>query len=637
MTMTTLARHLPVFLALVLASRLADAQEVHRSAASQAQALAGSVHRSLGCQSCHGEGAMEMRAAADPIAACTSCHATAQVMATDNHGTARARGNTTAPTCVTCHGSHDVLPGSDERSRTFPAAVNGRCGGCHTPALRTYGAGVHATAQSGLAAGSPAANCAACHAPHDVRRAADSTSTVSRTGVAATCGACHQQAGADYDVSVHATALRRGSIHAATCVDCHSSHAIRPGRQEDAPTAPLRVALATCGSCHDNVQLTRAHALPPVVGDYRASFHGLSAALGDRRVANCASCHGIHDIRPSWDPQSRIHPDNTPATCGACHSGVTATFARGGVHHAPDTPGHRFVDVTRAMYAALIVVLIALMAAHNALDFRRRWRDRQAEHRAMAAAASAHTGALPGVYVRFTRNERVQHWVLAGSFVTLVVTGFALKFGWNLPGVAPQTGALLRAWGHRVAAVVLLALGAYHLGYLAFTRRGRATVRALWPRFDRAANVVCCAASCVRLGPPSVSDWRDLVQMVRYNLGRTRNRPRFGRFTYAEKMEYFALLWGTVIMAVSGFVLWFEVPFLNRFPYWTLELATVVHLYEAILASLAIVVWHFYFTIVRPDVFPLSTAMITGTVSMHEMQREHPAELSPDGDVGTTQ
>jgi len=81
-----------------------------------------------------------------------------------------------------------------------------------------------------------------------------------------------------------------------------------------------------------------------------------------------------------------------------------------------------------------------------------------------------------------------------------------------------------------------------------------------------------------------------LVQKVKYNLGLTRARPQFGRFTYTEKMGYFALLWGTLVIVVTGLALWFEVPFLNGFPFWGFELATVVHDYEAILATLAIVV-----------------------------------------------
>ena len=80
-------------------------------------------------------------------------------------------------------------------------------------------------------------------------------------------------------------------------------------------------------------------------------------------------------------------------------------------------------------------------------------------------------------------------------------------------------------------------------------------------------------------------------------------------------------------MIVTGLILWFETPFLNRFPYWAIELATSVHYYEAILAALSIIVWHFYFTIFNPDVFPLSKTMITGEIDREEMERNHSLEL----------
>ena len=605
------------------------AQEMssHGRATSPARTLAGSVHASLGCRSCHAEGEMEGSGPGSAMiaeAACSRCHVQQEDSAgRDQHRRERISGNAQSPTCVTCHGSHDVLPRTDPRSRSFPANVAGRCASCHDPTLREYLEGVHATVIAPMT-GEPAATCATCHAPHDVRRADDPASGVSPPRVARTCGACHAQARAEYDMSVHAAAVARGSTHAPSCVSCHASHAIPATRADYAPTSPQRIS-ATCSGCHGDVRLADTHRLPvSVVTDFRSNFHGLAGRLGDRRVANCASCHGAHEIRPSWDPQSRVHPANIPQTCGSCHAGVTSGFARGGIHHAPATLGHRAVDVVRSMYATMIVVVVALMGLHNGLDFARRWRERKVRIPLQASGAATHSG---GTYPRFSLNERTQHWVLATSFITLVITGFALKFGWSLPWVPEQAGAIVRAWGHRVAAVVFIGLAVYHVGYLVFTRRGRDVAREMWPTFERRANIACCIGSCLRMGPPSVSDWRDLVQTLRYNLGWTHERPRFGRFSYAEKMEYFALVWGTLVMAVTGAILWFEVPYLNRLPFWSFDLATVVHLYEAILATLAIVVWHFYFTIFNPDVFPLSRTMITGTIGREEMEREHAREL----------
>lgn len=544
--------------AATLAGRLL-AQEAGHEGGSQAAALARSAHRTVSCASCHVGGGMEGEGG-NVVRSCASCHARAfREVAVDEHGRAAERG-VPAPGCVTCHGR-----------------------------------------------------------AHQVRAASDPLSTVHQRRVATTCGSCHALAAAAYDSSVHAVAVRGGNAHAPSCASCHGGHAIARARDARAPTSPSRVSLATCGSCHANVRLTAQHGLPPaVVTDYQTSVHGLSGALGDRRVANCASCHGTHAIRPSSDPSSSIHPSNIGTTCGSCHVGAGDAFARGGIHHVPSVRGHRLVDAVRRMYLATIVVLIGAMLFHNGIDFAARLRRRRVVPPLHAAG--------PDAYLRFTLAERVQHWVLAGSFVTLALTGFALKFGWTIPGIARGWNAPLRTWSHRVAAVVFMALAVYHVGYLLFTARGRATARALWPRFNRAADAVCCLASCVRLGPPSVSDWRDLVRTVRYNLGRTATPARFGRFSYAEKMEYFALVWGSIVMALTGLALWFETAFLNRFPYWAIELATVVHLYEAILASLAIVVWHFYFTLFNPDVFPVSRVMFTGRIGAEEQAREHPLD-----------
>jgi cytochrome b subunit of formate dehydrogenase len=447
-----------------------------------------------------------------------------------------------------------------------------------------------------------------------------------------TCASCHERAWAAYRASVHAVAVRRDIPHAPTCVECHGSHGVRAAADPLSPVSKFRVSGATCARCHGSVRLTAMHRLPAgVVPDYQQSFHGLSAALGDRRVANCASCHGYHEIRPSRDPRSSVNPANLERTCGSCHAGAGPGFASGGVHHRPDTTGHRMVDLAAVMYRMMIGLTVGLMLAHNAIDFWRRalerWRRRrkggETGHR-----RRGESGADPSpAYVRFTVNERLQHWVLAASFGVLVLTGFALVFSWRVPVLEAERGVWLRAFAHRAAAVTFMGLAVYHIVYVALTRRGRYNLRALVPRLRSARDLVCRCAACLRLGPPSVSDWRDLVETVKYNLGLRPTRPAMGRFTYAEKMEYLALVWGSVVMILTGLALWFEVPFLNRFPYWAFDLATVVHYYEAVLATLAILVWHFYYTIFNPDVFPLSKAMVTGELERDEMEREHPQEL----------
>lgn len=214
----------------------------------------------------------------------------------------------------------------------------------------------------------------------------------------------------------------------------------------------------------------------------------------------------------------------------------------------------------------------------------------------------------PQIYLRWTRAERLQHWVLAASFLTLVVTGFALKYPdswWVWP--FDVTGWIdLRGTLHRIAATCYLLLAGYHIGYLSFTRRGRAQFRALMIRLQ---------------------DLADMKMQILHNLGKPVPVPRYGHFTYWEKLEYWALVWGTFIMALTGLILWFESISLKIFPLWILDVSTVIHFYEAVLASLAILVWHFYFVIFNPNVYPINWSMFNGLITKKEMEEEHAGEL----------
>ena len=123
---------------------------------------------------------------------------------------------------------------------------------------------------------------------------------------------------------------------------------------------------------------------------------------------------------------------------------------------------------------------------------------------------------------------------------------------------------------------------------------------------------------------PGIKDLFDMIEMFRYNLGLTTERPHFAMFSYAEKFEYIAFMWGTVVMAVSGFLLWFNNISLRYFPKWVTDAATAIHFYEAILASLAILIWHFYMTIFDPEVYPMDRAWLTGKASADHLKHTRP-------------
>lgn len=214
-------------------------------------------------------------------------------------------------------------------------------------------------------------------------------------------------------------------------------------------------------------------------------------------------------------------------------------------------------------------------------------------------------------YLRMSRNERIQHFFLLSSFIVLVITGFWLKFpeAWWVRWIVYIIGEnAFEARGiiHRVASIVLIAVSVYHLIYIAFNRRGRKLVMDFLPR---------------------KTDLTELKDSMRYLTGKKSDKPRFGRFSYIEKMEYWAVVWGTVIMGATGFVLWFKDFFFKYISNTGMDIATAIHYYEAILASLAILVWHFYFIFLNPDVYPMNKAWLSGFLTKEEMEKEHPLEL----------
>jgi cytochrome b subunit of formate dehydrogenase len=116
--------------------------------------------------------------------------------------------------------------------------------------------------------------------------------------------------------------------------------------------------------------------------------------------------------------------------------------------------------------------------------------------------------------------------------------------------------------------------------------------------------------------------------MLKYNLGLAPTKPAFPRFSYIEKAEYWAMMWGTILMGITGAVLWFDNTSMGLFSKLGFDISRTIHFYEAVLATLAILVWHFYFVIFNPDVYPMNLAWLTGHMSEQELLEEHPLQLA---------
>ena len=390
-----------------------------------------------------------------------------------------------------------------------------------------------------------------------------------------------------YRASVHGQALARGVTQAPLCTDCHGEHKILKHTSEASPVNGLHIR-DTCGSCHGDVRLTRKFGLPSDrLLSFDSSYHGLAAKAGSLTVANCASCHGVHNILPSSDPKSTINPKNLPKTCGQCHPGAGSRFAISQVHVSQGAAEPAVLRVVREFYLLMIPVTIGLMLLHQAGDWIRKL-IRLRFGKGAARSTAAHGG------LRMLPFERFEHAVMAASFIVLVWTGFALKYPdqwWARPLLLMEGARSMRSLIHRMAAVVFLAVAFAHVVSLIVSRK----LRAHWMEMV-----------------PKMRDGREALSGFAYNLGLGDVPPERSAHSYIEKSEYWAVVWGAVVMAGSGLLLWANNLAMTFLPKTWLDVATSVHFYEAVLASLAIVVWHFYSVIFDPDVYPLNTAFLTG-------------------------
>jgi formate dehydrogenase gamma subunit len=444
------------------------------------------------------------------------------------------------------------------------------------------------------------ATCSDCHDGHTILPPTSPDSPLHFSRLAETCGACHEQAAKDVEESVHGKAVAAGRREAPTCTDCHSEHKIEALKS----SSSLKISVDVCSRCHASERMNTKYNLPPDrVKTFFESYHGLAAQYGSTLAANCASCHGVHKILPSADPRSSIYRTNLVETCGKCHPGASENFAQSKVHVDAEATsdgagvGEQINRWVRRIYLVLIFGTIGFMLAHNLLLFGKKVRARY-----RAADLSV---------LRMNLSQRMQHIALAVSFIALAVTGFALK--WPESWIAKLLGSHedFRRWSHRVAGIIMLTLGVYHVLYLIFSKKGRQLFMDFLPVKKDAA---------------------DLVQTTRYLVGHTKERPKIGRFGYAEKMEYWAVAWGTVIMGVTGLAIWFKIDVTQFLPRWFVDVATTIHYYEAILACWAIIVWHFYHVLFDPDVYPVNFAFWDGKVSKHWQEEEHPLDKSVLGE-----
>ena len=442
------------------------------------------------------------------------------------------------------------------------------------------------------------ASCNDCHGAHDLLPSFDPASRVYRRNIAGTCGKCHEKELEEYNRSIHGRAFTAGIQDAPVCNDCHGEHNIGGPDTYGSSVSPRKIVTETCTRCHDDERIMTKYGITTGrQASYMDSYHGLASAAGSDIVASCASCHGAHLVLTTTDPESSVHKDNLPATCGKCHENAGPNFAVGAVHIMPAGPGQKALGFVRLAYLLLICAIIGFMVVHNTLSM---------GHRAMTKFRQELGGR--NTYRRFTTAMTVGHLVLTLTFIALALSGFALRYPetwWAQIFFHGESGLAARGMVHRFAATALVAVAIVNALFLLFTKNGRRELGYLMLKFK---------------------DIKDLIHNLVYMLGLCKTRPKFDRYNYMEKFEYWGMWWGTLLMIVTGFCMWFVNMFLSYFPKIALDVVALIHFYEAWLAVLTIAVWHLYYMIFDPETYPMNWSWITGHITLDDFKERHPLE-----------
>lgn len=573
--------------------------------------LDNSIHAGWDCVDCHNSIDALPHDPDLPRADCSMCHDTAYEEYSESiHARALEEGIMTAALCQDCHGNHNILSADEVGSQVNQRHLSETCGKCHSrpdviqifsrrgfDPVKNFEQSVHGKKLK-EDPDSHVATCVACHGSHEIYPPLDPRSSFSKFKVPETCGQCHEEATSEYKESVHWRAVEWGHYQSPVCNDCHGEHNIySPSEIESQITDPALVSSQLCENCHSNDVLMKRFGLDAERFDsYMKTYHGLAVLKGSPEAASCVSCHETHAIRTASDPASSVHLTNLEETCGKCHERVTPSFIQIEMHPRDQQARNPIAYYVRIVYYWLIGLTIGGMLLHNAVIFFyylvEKWRSDKKQTRIR----------------RFQPLDVVNHFLLAVSFTALVITGFALKFPdamWVQFLLDLGMTEAVRSWVHRAAAIVLVVISLVQVAYFIVSHKGRRDAWALRPTID---------------------DITGFIKNMRYYLRLSKEHPKFGRYDYTEKAEYLALVWGTAVMAASGFVLWFPGIFMSFLPGWFFEVAEMVHYYEAWLATLAIIVWHGFFVMYHPEKYPMSMTWIDGKITEEEFEHHHPLE-----------
>jgi cytochrome b subunit of formate dehydrogenase len=520
--------------------------------------------------------------------------------------------------CSKCHGpdAHAILSAKNHDSPVFLNNQVNTCGSCHREDQETYDDTVHGKGlyESGLLV---TAVCADCHGAHGIYYAADRRSMLHMSNVAATCSKCHQFIAERLAESVHGRGTGLGSAteqpaaggkikRHPSCTDCHQGHHLLRS-----DVAEFRLELAnSCGNCHADLS-----------SRYALSMHGELTHQGYAVAAECADCHGGHDILPIADPNSKVAAgENRLRTCQKCHVYAVSNFAQYDPHadYKDAARYPKLYDVYGWIQLSVNILFLGFLI-HASFWFVRALVERL-QHGGHATLVSDEY-AFP----RFDVFHRGTYAALIVAFVGMMASGLALKYSsqpwgqWLASGLGGFRSASV--WHHFFAVMAIVA-GITHVA------RGVARISKL-----RKASTW----KTVILGPdsllPTRRDLRDLGNMFLWFVGFGR-KPGFERWAYWEKLDYWAFFIAAILIGFSGLMLWYPNLFCVVLPGTILNFAKMVHSEFAIYTASFLFLIHFFHAHFRPEKFPADLSVLTGMVSEQHLRKYRPdyiARLEREG------
>jgi cytochrome b subunit of formate dehydrogenase len=584
-----------------------------------------SAHGRMECIDCHDAVTTSPHPQYIPVVTCDKCHLEQQKQYGQGmHGQAVAKGDPQAPDCVRCHGGyHEMEYTTSPLSPMYKLTVPNTCASCHadpavlvnhkklkTDAVETYRKTIHG--QAILLSGTiGSAACSDCHNPHRVLNHTDPASSVSLRNIVFTCGNCHRNDLTTFTASIHGRSLIAANFDSSPTVFAHSTSTTAPVCSTCHPghgvirtnIAEFQLnAVEVCGSCHTARYAT-----------YRDTYHGKVMRYGGLTTARCDDCHGYHSVYETTSTLSSVAPSRIVETCKPCHAYSNEKFVQFIAHLEPGDKTYPQTYYSWLFMTLLLVGTMGFFVVHSILWLIRELADSPKRKARLAAEGPGATYRIQ----RFNLTHRLTHAILFISVIGLAVTGLPLRYH------TPQWGQwIFGLFGgpavprvlHRIFAALTLLYAGMHFVYL-------------WNLWRRAPKQPILK---MVFGPSSMMpNWTDVKQFFQhlrwfFFLG---PNPKFGRWTYWEKFDYWAVFWGVAIIGVSGLVMALPRITAHLFPGWIFNVTLIIHSDEALLAASFLFAIHFFHVHLRPEKFPIDHVIFTGSMTPQEMETERPLEL----------